>query len=117
VTIGHSFGGAIAIRAGIAMGEWTAGVVTFATQSAGCEEAATLGAPLLMFHGDRDELLPVMASEVVQHLAGGEAAADLVVYEGAGHLLTEAGDDLRARVPAWVTARFAEHRDGSTPTG
>jgi dienelactone hydrolase len=117
VTMGHSFGGAVAVRAGIAMGEWTAGVVTFATQSAGCEEAAALGAPLLLFHGDRDELLPVMASEVVQHLAGGETAADLVVCSGAGHLLSEAGDELRAQVPAWIAARFAEHRDGGSPTG
>ena len=46
VTGGHSFGGAIAVRAGMAMGDWTRGVVTFATQSAGCEEAAGLAAPL-----------------------------------------------------------------------
>ena len=87
------------------MAAWTEGVVTFATQSAGCEEAAGLGAPLLAFHGDRDELLPVAASEVVCSLAGGPA--ELVVCEGAGHLLTEAGDDLRARVPAWIRERFA----------
>ena len=37
----------------------TDGVVTFATQSAGCEAAGALaGRPLLLFHGDRDELLP-----------------------------------------------------------
>ena len=58
VTGGHSFGGAIAVRAGMAMGDWTRGVVTFATQSAGCEEAHGLTAPLLAFHGDRDEILP-----------------------------------------------------------
>ena len=32
---GHSFGGAVAVRAGALIGEWVAGVVTFATQSAG----------------------------------------------------------------------------------
>ena len=58
VTGGHSFGGAIAVRAGMAMGDWTRGVVTFATQSAGCEEAQGLTAPLLAYHGDRDEILP-----------------------------------------------------------
>jgi pimeloyl-ACP methyl ester carboxylesterase len=105
VTGGHSFGGAIAVRAGIAMAAWTDGVVTFATQSAGCEEAEGLGAPLLAFHGDRDELLPVMASEVVCSLSGGPS--ELVVCEGAGHLLTEAGDVLRARVPAWIRERVA----------
>ena len=106
VTGGHSVGGAIAVRAGIAMGEWTGGVVTFATQSAGCEEAGALAAPLRAYHGDRDELLPLAASEVVCHLHGGDA--EVVVCEGAGHLLTEAGDRLRAEVPAWVRA----HLDG-----
>ena len=39
--------------------QFVAGVVTFATQSAGCEVAGGLaGRPLLLFHGDRDEILP-----------------------------------------------------------
>lgn len=105
VTGGHSFGGAIAVRAGIAMGDWTRGVVTFATQSAGCEEAGALLAPVRAYHGDRDELLPLMASEALCHLAGGEA--EVVVCTGAGHLLTEAGDQLRDEVPAWVRERLA----------
>ncbi len=105
VTGGHSFGGAIAVRAGMAMGDWTKGVVTFATQSAGCEEAGGLTAPLLAYHGDRDELLPLIASQVVAELTGGPA--DVVVCEGAGHLLTEAGDRLRAEVPTWIRERLA----------
>jgi pimeloyl-ACP methyl ester carboxylesterase len=106
VTGGHSFGGAIAVRAGVAMGEWTRGVVTFATQSAGCEEAGGLSAPLRAYHGDRDELLPPMASEAVCSLAGGPA--EVVLCEGAGHLLTEAGDRLRAEVPGWIGERLAD---------
>lgn len=115
VTGGHSFGGAIAVRAGMAMGDWTRGVVTFATQSAGCEEAGGLLAPLLAYHGDRDELLPVMASEAVCHLVGGEA--EVVVCAGAGHLLTEAGERLRAEVPDWIRTRLAEAADEDSPTG
>jgi pimeloyl-ACP methyl ester carboxylesterase len=105
VTGGHSFGGAIAVRTGVALGDWAKGVVTFATQSAGCEEAGGLTAPLLAFHGDRDELLPLMASEVVCQLAGGPT--ELVPCLGAGHLLSEAEDALRERVPAWIRARLA----------
>ncbi|HEX4866662.1 MAG TPA: hypothetical protein VFV32_03455 [Acidimicrobiales bacterium] len=105
VTGGHSFGGAIAVRAGIAMGDWTRGVVTFATQSAGCEEAGGLTAPLRAYHGDEDELLPLAASEAVCQLSGGEA--EVVVCEGSGHLLTQAGDRLRAEVPAWIRERLA----------
>jgi pimeloyl-ACP methyl ester carboxylesterase len=109
VTGGHSFGGAIAIRAAMAMGDWAQGVVTFATQSAGCEEAGGMTAPLLAFHGDRDEILPLAASQVVGELVGGPA--DVVVCAGAGHLLSEAGDRLRADVPPWIRARLA------APTG
>ena len=105
VTGGHSFGGAIAVRAGMAMGDWTRGVVTFATQSAGCEEAAGLTAPLLAYHGDRDEILPAVASQVVGELVGGEA--DVRIVAGAGHLLSEAHEQLRAEVPDWIRAQLA----------
>jgi pimeloyl-ACP methyl ester carboxylesterase len=104
VTGGHSFGGAIAVRAAVAMGDWARGVVTFATQSAGCEEAGGLAAPLRAYHGDRDELLPALASEVVCQMAGGEA--QVVLCPGAGHLLTEAGQQLRDELPSWIRDRL-----------
>jgi pimeloyl-ACP methyl ester carboxylesterase len=100
VTMGHSFGGAIAVRAACALGEPVRGVVTFATQSAGCEDAEALaGRPLLLFHGDRDELLPIAASEMVRFLAGD---GELVVLPGEGHLLAGAGDLLLERTVAFV---------------
>src|SRR4051812_32085832 len=100
ITMGHSFGGAIAVRTACALGDTVAGVVTFATQSAGCEEAEELaGRPLLLFHGDRDELLPVQASEMVRFIAG---TGELVVLPGEGHLLSGAGDLLHDRVVAFV---------------
>lgn len=108
---GHSFGGAIAVRAGIAMADWTRGVVTFATQSAGCEEAGDLTAPLLAFHGDRDELLPPTASQVLCTLTGGES--ELVLCSGAGHLLSEARELLDERVAAWVRERLSPDDDRS----
>lgn len=105
VTMGHSFGGAIAVRAGIMLGEHAAGVVTLATQSAGCEMAAALGGtPLLLFHGDRDELLPVFSSEMVHSLAGSHG--ELVVLPNTGHLMTQAGDILRERITEWVPAHL-----------
>ena len=98
--MGHSFGGAIAIRTACALGDTVAGVVTFATQSAGCEQAEELaGRPLLLFHGDRDELLPLQASEMVRFIAG---TGELVVLPGEGHLLTGAGDLLLERVSEFV---------------
>lgn len=109
VTMGHSFGGAVAIGAALVIGPPVAGVVTLSTQSAGCEGAGGLaGTPLLMFHGDADELLPVQASEVVRHLAGG--TGELVVIPGAGHLLREAGPLLRERLAEWIPQRL-DQRD------
>ena len=101
VTVGHSFGGAVAVRAGVLAEEIVAGVVTLATQSAGCEVADRLaGRPVLCLHGDADELLPPMCSELVAGLSGGE----YVVLPGAGHLLTQAGAELRTRLLAWIPA-------------
>lgn len=100
VTVGHSFGGAVAVRVAAALPEVVAGAVTLATQSAGCEVAPHLGGrPLLMFHGDADELLPVAASETVRALAGG---GELVVLPGAGHLLTGATKTILDRLARWV---------------
>ena len=104
VTVGHSFGGAVAVRAGTLVDDMVVGVVTLATQSAGCEVADRLaGRPVLCLHGDADELLPPMCSELVAGLADGE----LVVLAGAGHLLTQAGDELRARLLDWIPATLA----------
>ncbi|MFM9133084.1 MAG: hypothetical protein ACKORY_10330, partial [Actinomycetota bacterium] len=71
---------------------------------AGCEVAAGLeGRPLLMFHGDRDEILPVEASEVVRAMAG---HGELRVMPGDGHLLAKSHDVMREEVNAWCDAVF-----------
>ena len=105
ITVGHSFGGAVAIQAGVLLAERTAGVVTLATQSAGCEEGATLetnGVPVLLIHGDQDDILPFVSSQVVQMMCGGE----LVILPGAGHALVEAHDQLRRPLFEWIRSRF-----------
>lgn len=99
ILMGHSFGGAVAVRTAVGLPAMVAGVVTFATQSAGCEVAAGLaGRPLLLFHGDRDEILPLEASEVVRAIAG---SGDLRVMPGDGHLLAHSHDAMREEVNAW----------------
>jgi len=116
VTMGHSFGGAVAVGAAIDEPA-VAGVVTLATQSAGCDEASALGGrPLLLFHGDRDELLPTWSSAAVRELAGG---GELVVLPGAGHLLREAGagERIRRRLLQWVPAVLAGRDPGEGETG
>jgi pimeloyl-ACP methyl ester carboxylesterase len=104
VTMGHSFGGAVAVRAAVALEDRAVGVVTLATQSAGCEEGEVLDGrvPVLLLHGDRDRILPAAASQMVQFLIGGE----LHVLAGADHLLVEAADEVRTLLLDWIPRRF-----------
>jgi len=113
VTMGHSFGGAIAVRTGLMLDRHCAGIVGLATQSAGCEMADALDpeVPLLLFHGDRDEILPAMASEMVRMIAG---HGELVLLPGTGHLMSEAGELLRERLIEWVPEQFAHHDERRT---
>jgi hypothetical protein len=102
VVMGHSFGGAVAVRTAVIMPVAVAGVVTFATQSAGCEVAGALaGRPLLLFHGDRDELLPPEASHVVAAIAG---HGEVEIISGDGHLLAKSDDLIVERLDVWLPA-------------
>jgi pimeloyl-ACP methyl ester carboxylesterase len=105
VVMGHSFGGAVAVRVGVGLSEMVAGVVTFATQSAGCEVAGgLLGRELLLFHGDADEILPLQATEMVRAIAG---TGELVVCEGDGHLLLKQAEMINERLDAWLVRVLA----------
>ena len=104
VSVGHSFGGAVAIGAAIALPKHIVAVATLSTQSAGCENAYMLeGRPLLLLHGDNDKLLPIECSATVQMIAGG---GELVVLQGGGHLLREVEDEVRSRLIEWIPAQF-----------
>ncbi len=101
VTIGHSFGGAIAIRAAASVPPAVVpGVVTLATQSGGCEPAETLSdRSLLLLHGDSDRILPAQSSEMVRMLAG---TGELVILPGEDHLLAGAKDSIVDRLRSWI---------------
>lgn len=100
VLMGHSFGGAVAVRVGVGLRQMVSGVATFATQSAGCEPAAGLqGLPFLLFHGERDEILPVESSEIVSAMAG---CGEVVRIPGDGHLLARSDEIIRARLEQWL---------------
>lgn len=100
VLMGHSFGGAVAVRVGVGLRQMVSGVATFATQSAGCEPAAGLqGLPFLLFHGERDEILPVESSEIVSAMAG---CGEVVRIPGDGHLLARSDEIIRTRLEQWL---------------
>lgn len=102
LTVGHSFGGAVAVGAGIALGTRCAGVVTLATQAPGCERVDELVAPILVVHGEDDAILPDLASRLVHDLAGGPK--ELLLLPGEGHLLSGAADLLDRRVAEFALA-------------
>lgn len=112
IVMGHSFGGAVAVRVAVVMTAEVHGVVTFATQSAGCEVAGALaGRPLLLFHGDRDELLPMQSSELVRMIAG---TGELVVLPGDGHLLGRSDEVIMDKLDEWLPAPLGLADAGSS---
>jgi pimeloyl-ACP methyl ester carboxylesterase len=105
VLVGHSFGGAVAVAAGVGLREKCAGVVTLATQAPGAEAVAELAAPILLVHGDRDGILPADASRYL-HLTATEPK-ELVIVPGEGHLFEGVVDALTDRVAAFVDAALS----------
>ena len=99
--VGHSLGGAVAIRAA-ASDPAVRAVVAIATQTAGTEQVVGLAgrAAILLLHGDADPVVPSRSSEEVYRRAG--EPKKLVIYEGAGHTLDEAAESLYVEVKAWL---------------
>jgi predicted alpha/beta-hydrolase family hydrolase len=100
VLMGHSFGGAVAVRVGVGLHELMAGVVTFATQSAGCELAAGLQElPFLLFHGEKDDIIPAEASDMVRTIAG---HGDVIRIPDDGHLLGKSDAFIWELLEEWL---------------
>lgn len=110
VPLGHSFGGAVAVQAAAHFDAPSVpGLVTLATQSAGCEPIEQLqDRVLLFFHGTNDRILPHQASELVKMLAG---TGELVLLDGADHLLNPAGGQVLAHLLDHLPRVFAEAPD------
>ncbi len=102
--LGHSFGGAVAIQAGSTIGSACVGVCTLATQSAGCEHAAELApTPLLLLHGDQDQMLGPENSLMVRQLAG---YGEVEIVAGGDHGLATAAHEVGQRVVAFLASAF-----------
>ena len=100
VLVGHSFGGAVVISAGVRSEQVTA-VVTLATQSYGTNEVASLSPrPLLLLHGTDDEILPATSSWSVHRMA--REPKTLELFEGARHCLDEMADEVHDILQAWL---------------
>jgi len=91
VLAGHSFGGAVAVRAG-GLGTLISAVVGLASQRSGTQEVEALGKPLLLIHGAEDNVLLAAASEDIFQRA--REPKRLVILEGGGHGLQECADEV-----------------------
>lgn len=101
--IGHSFGGAVVIRAAVEEPSVET-VITLATQGFGTEAVDQFDKPLLLLHGMDDEILPPFCSEHVFARAGEHA--QLRRFDGAKHGLDEVAEDVREQVMRWLVEKL-----------
>jgi pimeloyl-ACP methyl ester carboxylesterase len=107
--IGHSFGGAVMIRAAVAEPA-VRSVVTLATQSYGAESVTRLGPQrsILLIHGLDDHVLSWRSSAYVYDLATGPKRIRYV--EDSGHALDEAAEEVQHLVHDWIAQALREER-------
>lgn len=102
-TIGHSFGGAVAINAGSISPAVTT-VIALSSQLAGAHVANELAPrPLLLIHGDADTILPHQSSEAIYERAN--EPKTIKIMHGAGHRLSEAADEIYELTSDWLLNR------------
>jgi len=104
VLVGHSFGGAVVIKAG-ELHEAVSGVVSMSPQLHGTREVENLGKPLILVHGMADTILNHEASEDIYRRA--LEPKRIVLYAEAGHSLIQAKDAIDALLLDWIPARLA----------
>lgn len=111
VLLGHSFGGAVVIKAG-ELAPAVVGVVSMSPQLFGTREVDSLGKPLLLIHGMADTILSHEASEDIYRRA--LEPKRIVLYGEAGHSLVQAKEQIDALLAEWIPARL---RGEPAPTG
>ena len=98
VVLGH-FGG-VAVQAAGTFPHLVAGVITHATQSAGCEEAARMGdTPLLLLHGE--QRLDPRAGELDDGARPCRARRGVRTFPNADHLMSEVADEIVEITGEW----------------
>jgi pimeloyl-ACP methyl ester carboxylesterase len=105
VLIGWSFGGAVAIKAGV-MGAAVAGVATIASQTFGTDDVGRLAPKrLLLIHGTADAVLPPSCSQDLYRRA--HQPKELVFFEGDGHGIERHTQDMLALLLDWCGRTLA----------
>jgi dienelactone hydrolase len=97
--VGHSFGGAVVIKAG-ELGPAVTGVAALSPQLYGTRTVDQLGKPLLLVHGMRDGVLDYAASEDIY--ARALEPKRIVLYADADHSLLQSAEELEDLLAAWL---------------
>jgi hypothetical protein len=97
--IGHSFGGAVVIKAG-ELSPQVVGVAALSSQLHGTRTVDHLAKPLLVVHGMRDGILDHAASEDI-HARAAEPKR-LVLYAESDHTLKQNAADLEELLASWI---------------
>ena len=103
--VGHSFGGAVAIRAG-GLAPLAVAVAALAPQRFGTEAVDRLGKPLLLIHGAADRVLLPLASEDIH--ARAREPKRIAILEGGGHSLREVAAEVHALLAAFVAGAVGD---------
>jgi len=101
--VGHSFGGAVVIQAGIGS-ERVKAVVGLSSQTYGATGVERLSPkPLLLIHGERDRNLSTDCSRLIYQWA--REPKKLVIYEDNGHFLRESHHQLKTLLKRWLVEK------------
>ena len=100
ILIGHSFGGAVVIKAA-PYSEVAKGVVALSSQTFGAGDVAQVSpSPLLLVHGEADTVLSQDSSRQIFDWA--EEPKELRLIPENGHRFEESAEDIRQLVSDWI---------------
>lgn len=107
VLVGHSFGGAVVITAGV-ISEAVIAVAALSSQTSGTETVSELSPkPLLLIHGTDDEVLPDTCSRTLYARAGDPK--QIILYPGCRHGLDQCREELDRDLRKWLEEVLAGH--------
>jgi len=105
ILVGHSFGGAVVISAGLRSADVIA-VAALSSQTSGAGEVGELSPkPLFVAHGEDDEILPWSCSAVIFNNAG--EPRTLKLYPGCKHGLDDCREELDRDLMEWLRSVWA----------
>ena len=100
VLVGHSFGGAVVISAGV-LSPHVMAVAALSSQTQGTEDVGELSPkPLLLVHGGLDTILPADCSRDIYSRAG--QPKEIMLYPGCGHGLDDCRREIDRDLTAWL---------------